>query len=325
MAKDSSTPAQHTPRFPAFTGIFPPECTAYVMGQYGVQSAAGSVREAAAADMRERFGSPSRPDVVNRGSFTDSSGLKNTVWFAYWLDPARHRAWVTEGKRSNPVQGAGWWWEEALVPVVATETLHTHRQDQYPTGGLAEILGQESTELHDYWGSARDRMRQSSAPPTRGAAIEAHDSTVDVVVEGGICLIRTAQDWSGSKVFREHFLQKVQPVKRKGVAYLEEHPKTGCICTREIVEQDMGGRPLDRACTVAWFASLDHLLSWTHSDETHLRIYRSFFSMLQEKQDPLDVALWHEVSVLPPGSVRARYVGCHPATGLLPLGRSRHG
>ncbi len=245
----------------------------------------------------------------------------NTVWFAYWLEPARHRSWVAEGKRSAPVQEAGWWWEEALIPVTATETLHTHRQDQYPTSGLAEILDQKPTKLHDYWGSARDRMRNSSAPPTHGAAFKTHDSVVDVVVEGGICLIRTAQDWSASSVFRLPFLQKVQPVKKRGVSYLAEHPETGCICAREILEQDMDGRPLDRACTVAWFVSLDHLLSWTHFHETHLRIYRSFFSMLQEEQGCLDVALWHEVSVLPPGSVRARYAGCHPATGLLPLGR----
>ncbi|MFD0396014.1 phenylacetaldoxime dehydratase family protein [Streptomyces nogalater] len=231
MAKRSSVPARHAPRFPAFTGVFPPGCTAYVMGQYGVQSAADATHETAAAEMRERFRSASRPDVVDRGSFTDSSGLTNTVWFAYWLEP-RHRSWVAEGQRSAPFQEAGWWWEEALIPVEATETLHTHRQDQYPTSGLAEILDQEPTELHDYWGSARDRMRNSSAPPTRGAALEIHDSTVDVVVEGGICLIRTAQDWSGSSVFRLPFLQKVQPVKkevsptsastRKPVAYARE-------------------------------------------------------------------------------------------------------
>ncbi|MDT9685909.1 phenylacetaldoxime dehydratase family protein [Streptomyces sp. TRM76323] len=324
MTKNSSAPPQHTPRFPAFTGVFPSGCTGYVMGQYGVQSASGAIHERAAAEMRERFQSANRPDVVNRGSFTDSSGLTNTMWFAYWLEPARHRSWVAEGKHSSPVQGAGWWWEEALIPVESTETLHTHQQEQYPTSGLAEILDQESTELHDYWGSARDRMRKASVPPTRGAALGVHDSTVDVVVEGGICLIRTAQDWSGSSVFRERFLQKVQPVMKKGVTYLGEHPETGCICTREISEQDMDGHPLDRACTVAWFVSLDHLLSWTHHHETHLRIYRSFFSMLQEEQSPLDIALWHEVSVLPPGSVRARYVGCHPTTGLLPLGLSPH-
>lgn len=322
MAKNSSAPTQHTPRFPAFTGVFPSECTAYVMGQYGVQSAADAAHEAVAAEMCERFRSPNQPDVVNRGSFTDSTGLMNTMWFAYWLEPARHRSWVAEGGRAAPVEGAGWWWEEALIPAETAETLHTHRQDEYPTSGLAETLGQEPTELHDYWGSARDRMRKAQAPPARGASVQVDDGAVDLVVQGGVCLIRTAQDWSGSRIFREHFLQKVQPVKREGVAYLDEHPETGCICTREIVEQDMNGRPLDRACTVAWFVSLDRLLSWTHFHETHLRIYDSFFAMLQEKEGPFDIALWHEVSVLPPGSVRARYVGCHPATGLLRLGLS---
>jgi phenylacetaldoxime dehydratase/aldoxime dehydratase len=134
-------------------------------------------------------------------------------------------------------------------------------------------------------------------------------------------MIRSAQDWSSSTTFRTSFLEDVQPVKSAGMDYLNATPESGCIVAREINECDRAGSPLDRASTIAWFASLDHLSAWAKSHKTHLKIYASFFQMVAARPDDLlDVAFWHEVSV--PGHVHAEYINCHPATGFLRVAES---
>ncbi|WP_030611396.1 phenylacetaldoxime dehydratase family protein [Streptomyces sclerotialus] len=318
----SATGRRTAPRFPACTAQFPEKCTAYLMGQYGVQAGDPRTCDDAARVLSRAFTGRHRPDVLDRGTFTDATGLANTVWFAYWLDPARHRAWVAEGRRPGAVPSAGTWWEESLVPTDSVETLHTHQQADLPTGGLAQVLPQHLTAQHDYWGAARDRIKGTPSGEAPRAVRHVRGNSVHVTVQGELCLIRTAQDWSRSTAFRDRYLRDVHPVKRKGVAYLaQHHAATGCLCVREIDETDEDGRALDRSCTLAWFASLDHLLTWTHSHKSHLDIYRSFFTVAADITAPLDVAFWHEVCVLPSGAVHAEYTNCHPGTGLLPLAR----
>ncbi|MEV5386250.1 phenylacetaldoxime dehydratase family protein [Streptomyces sp. NPDC052721] len=180
-----------------------------------------------------------------------------------------------------------------------------------------------------YWGAGRDRIAASATEalesalpvfePQAAGEAETLSRRVTVEVPGNVALIRTAQDWSAGTLYREKYLADVKPVKDRGVDFLATHPESGCIAARNIAEESTDGAPLARASTVAWFASLDHLMTWCRSHRTHLEIYARFFQMIGGGEGSLDVAFWHEVSVLPSGSVTTEYVNCHPRTGFLPL------
>jgi phenylacetaldoxime dehydratase/aldoxime dehydratase len=335
-------PPGHTPRFTAYSSRLPAGTEAFVFAQYACQSRSADQAVEGAAALEDLFAGPDRPDVLDRGSFVDTTGAHNAVRLAYWLDPRSHERW----QRSEPVRTAwaklpadgpvGHWREVCVIPAERNETLHTHRREDYATGGLSQYKAVDlpETPVHDYWGAARDRIAASATDPLEPAlrvfepqATEEEGTLgrrVTVEVPGNVALIRTAQDWSASTLYREKYLADVKPVKDRGVDFLAAHPDSGCIAARNLAEESRDGAPLDRACTIAWFASLDHLLTWCRSHRTHLEIYAGFFQMVGGGEGPLDVAFWHEVSVLPSGSVTAEYVNCHPGTGFLPLPTHSH-
>lgn len=323
--------AAHTPRFTAYSAQLPATASAFVFAQYGCQAPTRAAADEAAEAVAKHFAGPDAPVIVDRGSFVDTAGEHNVVWLAYWQDPEAHRRWsatpeVRAHREALPEHGpVGNWREECRIPVDHLETLHTHRPQDYATSGLAQRVEVAETQTHDYWGAARDRIAAADLTPELTSfvpqAADTRGRRVTVEVPGNVALIRTAQDWSASTLYRETYLRDVKPVKDRGVDFLARHAESGCIAARNLDEEAPGGAPLDRACTVAWFASLEHLLAWCKSHRTHLDIYASFFQMVGGGAGPLDVAFWHEVSVLPAGSVTTEYVNCHPATGFLPLAR----
>lgn len=341
MARNA--PPGHTPRFTVYSARFPRGTEAFVFAQYGCQAASADEAAKGAGKLADLLTGPDRPDVLDRGSFTDAAGAHNAIWLAYWYDPEAYRRWeesqqVRSAWEALPDEGAlGHWREVSVLPVERNETLHTHRREDYATGGLTQNTAVElpETPVHDYWGAARDRIAASATETLEPALPEfaprdpGTDGTlgrrVAVEVPGNVALIRTAQDWSASALYREKHLADVKPVKDRGVDFLATHAESGCIAARNLDEESADGAPLDRACTIAWFASLDHLMTWCRSHRTHLEIYASFFQMVGGGEGPLDVVFWHEVSVLPSGSVTAEYVNCHPSTGFLPLGAAHHG
>jgi heme-degrading monooxygenase HmoA len=330
-------PPGHTPRFTAYSARFPEGADAFVFAQYACQAPSWEQAARGAAALAALLDGPDGPDVVDRGSFLDTAGAHNVVLLAYWHDPRSHRRWresesVRSAWDSLPEQGpVGHWREESVVPVERNETLHTHRREDYATSGLSQSGALEipETQVHDYWGAARDRIAASATEALEPAlpvfepgdpeAAETRGHRVGVEVPGNVALIRTAQDWSASTLYRETYLADVKPVKDRGVDFLAENPGSGCIAARNLVEESAEGTPLDRACTIAWFASLEHLMTWCRSHRTHLDIYAGFFRMVGGGEGALDVAFWHEVSVLPAGSITAEYVNCDPRTGFLPL------
>lgn len=338
-----NAPSGHTPRFTAYSARFPRDTEAFVFAQYACQAPSADEAAEGAAALAELFAGPDGPDVLDRGSFTDTVGAHTAVWLAYWYDPRTYRRWqgsepVRSTWESLPAEGpVGHWREVCVIPVERNETLHTHRREDYATGGLSQNTAVElpETPVHDYWGAARDRIAASATQTLEPALpgfvprdVRGGDTLgqrVTVEVPGNVALIRTAQDWSASALYREKYLADVKPVKDRGVDFLATHAESGCIAARNLAEESTDGTPLDRACTIAWFASLDHLMTWCRSHRTHLEIYASFFQMVGSGEGPLDVAFWHEVSVLPSGSVTAEYINCHPHTGFLPLPVAHHG
>lgn len=331
----SDRPEGHEPRFPAQTVVWPSDVKTVTFVQLGVQA---DDLERAVAE-RERLTDLLRGDhaplIIDRGTFTEVDGRPTAISLAYWLDPDTYERWwsqeaVQTAWAELPVDGpVGYWREVAHIPRSRIETLHTHTGTEYPTTGLSQLLPVEITQTHDYWGAARDRIPASSIDALAGdlagtpeTGPNGRASRVKVTPPDNLCLIRTAQDWSRSTAFREAYLADVQPVKDAGVRYLQDEPAvSGCISARNIHEQDATGQASDKASTVAWFASLDDLLVWCRKHPTHLAIYGSFFKMVSSQEAPLDVAFWHEISVLPAGSVEAEYVNCSSATGLLRLSR----
>ncbi len=288
----------------------------------------------AAASLRDAFTGTTAPDVLDRGSFVDVAGEHNPAWMAYWFSRDRLQAWLSDPRVAEIWAGhpthsnVGYWRETAIIPRERLEALYTHPPEFTAMAGLSEAFDRQPTVYHEYWGAARDRIPDSRHDPlqpehreyvagrwpTRGQRLRVH-------APGNVCLIRTAQDWSRAERFKDMYLRDVAPVKDAGVEYLARNPDTGCVTTRNIREEDHDGRTLDRACTVAWFLSLTHLEQWAKSHRTHLAIFDSFLEMVGEHADtPLDLALWHEVSVPPPGEVRGEYVNCHSDCGWLRLG-----
>lgn len=332
-------PPGHTPRFTAYSARFPEGADAFVFAQYACQAPSWAVADDGATRLATLFTEPDGPDLVDRGSFTDTAGTHNVVWLAYWYDPEAHRRWRESAavrstwERLPDSSFVGHWREECIVPIKRTETLHTHRREDYPTSGLSQsgALELQDTQTHDYWGAARERIAASATDPLEPnlprfapQSMATRGRRVRIDVPGNVALIRTAQDWSTSAVFRDRYLADVNPTKDRGVHFLATHPESGCIAARNLIEEAADGTTLDRASTVAWFTSLEALMAWCRSHPTHLDIYASFFQMVADGDAPLDVAFWHEVSVLPQGSVTAEYVNCDPRTGFLPLGTHQH-
>jgi Haem-containing dehydratase len=324
----------HEPRFPGFTAQIPEQVTEIVFCQYGAsapdaQAAAGEVER-----LRGVFAGDAAPDVLDRGVFVDRAGEHNDVLLVYWFDRQRFEAWresaaTRSAWRAHADSGPiGVWRETATISRSRLESLYSHPPGFARTSGISDSFEQDVTPYHDYWGAARDRIAESRHDPLHGEldrldsvpSPETRGRRLTVTGPANLCLIRTAQDWTQSRTFRDVYLNDVAPVKDAGMEFLRRTPETGCIEARNISETDLDGRLLDRSCTVAWFISLGHLEDWSKSHKTHLAIYGSFFKMLQHSSDPLDVVFWHEVSVLPRGAVRGEYVNCHPDCGLLRLG-----
>ncbi|MFA7769081.1 phenylacetaldoxime dehydratase family protein [Streptomyces sp. NPDC048723] len=332
----------HTPRVPAYTVRFPEGIETFTFAQYACQAPSAEEAARGAAALSHLFTGPYKPDVLDRGSFVDTAGSHNVVWLAYWHSPVAHSLWqesdaVGSAWEGLPEEGpVGHWRETCVIPLERNETLHSHRHADIATGGLSQhaAVTMPETPVHDYWGAARDRIAASATEtlepelavfrPGVPAEAVSRGRRVTVDVPDNVTLIRTAQDWSASTVYREQYLADVKPVKDRGVDFLAENPDSGCIAARNLLEEAADGTPLPRACTIAWFASLDHLMTWCRSHRTHLEIYASFYQMASGGEAPLDVAFWHEVSVLASGSVMAEYVNCHPGTGFLPLPEHRH-
>jgi len=329
-------PKGHEPSYPAWSVRWPPSMTHLVFAQFGVQTATGTD----AAGETRRIGSllrlPSGPRHVDVAKHEDSRGYSNTVLVAYWDDPG-----VYEGWSGRPDVAAWWqdevgastlghWREVATIPTSHVETLHSGENRD---NGCSHFLPIEVTPYHDYWGGARDRILASHADELQSPCetlVPAPDREtlgrrIRVEAPENVCLIRTAQEWTRcSPAERATYLETVQPVLEQGAVFIRDHPyETGCISSRHVQELDRAGAQTDKTSVIAYWLSLDHLERWTTSHPTHQAIFATFYDMLKKHDFNIDLALWHEVAVLPQGSLELEYVNCHEGTGFLPFFEQR--
>jgi phenylacetaldoxime dehydratase/aldoxime dehydratase len=324
------------PRFEMWSTTYPEGVTEILFAQFGAQAASLEQANAAIDEMLPLFGAdmPPPPTVLDRGQYVDAYGYANATLMAYWFSPEDYEAWAAQQAvegfwASRPTAGpVGFYRETAIIPRDHIETLYTpHDPKEYDTPGIAQHVEVGPTKVHDYWGAARDRITASRADELEG---ELHEYTptdrdtlgerISVPVPENVCLIRTAQDWRKSTIFKDDYFENVDPVKDSGVDYLAIHPSTGCLQTRKVREQTLQGDIIDRACTIGWFLSLEHLMVWSRGHRSHLEIYGAFFRMMQGKDgQPMDMSLWHEVSVVPRDGGTSEYINCHNRTGFLTI------
>lgn len=341
-------PAGHACTVTAWTADIPADLHRITYVQFGFQErpkAAGTFNDplawpgqveveetpAALGEMRAWFSLPNGPKHLDCGVFVDDRGARNWIFFAYWLDDDRYAAWPGHTLFDQAASDYAWlggnglWREVAQIRPDYMETIQQANREH----ASMRFFTPKVTEVHEYWGAARDRIPASatdSMVSEAGTALPspAPRSTdrlrVTMELPGNMCHVRSAQDLMLAD--RDHlatYVDEVEPSLREGLDYIRSNPvELGALATRYIREVTPSGEPLAKTCGQLFFLSMKHLEKWAASHHTHIRILKQFNTMAVKFGDEMGLALWHEVAVLPKGHLIAEYAGCHGATGFLP-------
>lgn len=322
----------YAPPFPMFVARGEESMEQVVMAYLGVQYAADEARPQALAALRSIVASFSLADGPLRHDIThhiDSSDHHNLMVVGYWSDPAAYARWL----RSEEV--SGWWasedrlheglgyFREIVAPRVDQfETLYAFTED-FP--GVGGIMGTSSDEIeeHGYWGSMRDRfpISQTDWMKADGAltvVVGDPDAGGRVVVRGhdNIALIRSGQDWrTAGEDERNLYLDEILPSLQAGMDFLRDNGEAvGNYSNRFVRSIDLDGNELDESYNIGHWRSLDALERWAESHPTHLRIFVTFFNVVEGLEK---LRLYHEVSVSDGKEQLFEYINCHPRTGML--------
>ena len=308
-------PDDYAPPYPSFVARNAPEVSQVVMAYLGLQPR-GDPPSLDALDAA--LAAADGPVHHDR-----ATGDGEIVTAAYWVDPdtfdrwwAAHRdSWLGDGVRD----GHGRWAEIIRPRVEEHETLFSSLGRPEGVAVLAEGMSGEVVE-HAYWGGMRDRIPLSQTDPMLGLgapAAEEEAGRVRVRPPGGLCLIRSGQDWTDTDGDeRRMYLEDVEPVLRAGMEFLrDEGAAVGCFANRYVTVE--GG---ERSYGMSWWRSLDALERWSESHPTHLAIFGAAMRYLSTLGPAARLRLYHEVSVLPVDGQLFEYVDCRPGTGLAPAG-----
>ncbi len=212
------------------------------------------------------------------------------MFLGYWTDPELQIRWC---QRSQALKRPGVLSETAVIPADHWETLHSTPET---TPGIRNLVAAGFTDIHEYWGSARDRISASADSPLASAPADP--------LPGNLCLIRSGQIWEHcNSRERSLYFNDVEPNLSAGIDFLAEHPETGCISSRFLREQTIDGEDLESTSFVGWFHDLESLEDWSKTHPTHLAIFNSFLTMVADMDSQIELRLWHEVAVVPAGGV----------------------
>lgn len=216
-----------------------------------------------------------------------------TVFLAYWDDPAVHKRWYRRADVIDALSMPGVLEETAAIPAQRWETLHSTGET---TPGVRNLTEARPTDVHEYWGAARDRIPDSANSDL--------SSDRRAPLPANLCLIRSGQIWHYCDPDeRKMYFEQVAPNLAAGIEFLANTPETGCISSRFLREQTLDGEDLESTSFVGWFRDLASLEEWSRSHPTHLAIFESFLSMVGQLGGQIQLRLWHEVAVLPSGAV----------------------
>ena len=274
----------------------------------------------------------SAPAVVNRATFTDETGVPNSVYLLCWRAPADYADWTKQKAVS------GWWksedrligtlgiWREVVQ--VQKNRLETIFSSENPVGIAETADGFDLVQEHAYWGSARDRMPISAHDDLDGSAdttlvenanVSSKGKRVFVTASQNMCVIRSGQNWDacGDKEL-DYYQTKVHPTLLKGMDYLAKNgTEANCYACRMMDQLDDKGQQQNQTFGLAFFKTIGDMEAWAENHPTHLKIFHAFLKMAEVFDGNLDLQLWHEVYTVAPESSEFEYVNCHNQTGLL--------
>ena len=281
----ANRPEVHVPNVPAWSAVDLPVRTAFSMIMVREARNASTVEELKA----ELTGGTDAPDHLERARIVNTDEHVS-VFLGYWTDPESQLRWC---QRSRALTRPGVLQETAVIPAERWETLHSTPEI---TPGVRNLLAAELTDVHEYWGAARDRIPASATSDLAGETAKP--------LPGNLCLIRSGQIWEhcGDQE-RSLYFTNVEPNLTTGIDFLAQHPETGCISSRFLREQTIDGEDRESTSFVGWFQDLKSLEDWSKTHPTHLAIFNSFLTMVSDLGFEIDLRLWHEVAVIPAGGV----------------------
>ena len=280
----ANRPEGHVPNFPAWSVEKLPDHTAFSM--VFVRADDGSTVEAL---RQELTNGPDVPDHLERARVVNTAD-QPTVFLGYWTNPESQLRW---SRRAQSLSHPEVLMETAVIPAKRWETLHSTPE---MTPGVRNLRAVELTDVHEYWGAARDRIPASATSDLASQPAEP--------LPGNLCLIRSGQVWEHcGEAERALYFTDVEPNLTAGIDFLAQHPETGCISSRFLREQSIDGEDLESTSFVGWFRDLKSLEDWSKTHPTHLAIFNSFLTMVSDLGFEIDLRLWHEVAVIPAGYV----------------------
>jgi aldoxime dehydratase len=309
------------PPYPSFVARMAPAVRQVVMAYFGLQFR-GKPPAGPLGVLDAAFAAADGPGHHDRARWTAPDGTTDIVSIAYWDDPAAFGRWSATHREPwlGARDGCGRWAEVLRPTVQEHETLFSSLGRPEGVAALASGWSGEVAE-HAYWGGMRDRLPLSQTDPLAPAgtpAVERDGGRVRIRPHGGICLIRSGQDWSDTDAAeREMYLNDVEPVLRAGMDFLTTEGRAiGCYANRYLtVVED--GRPVERTFGMGWWHSLADLERWAESHATHVAIFGAAMRYLSTLGPAARLRLYHEVSVVAEGEALFEYVDCRPGTGLL--------
>ena len=342
-ARRRAAPVHQPEGFKAEYDAFEPRFAAGVdnlmLAMFGIENRGGD-----ASDIRRRLlstlGGPQGPDVLEHGGVHEGYGPSGEIWFAYWRGPAAYDRWTAQSGIEELFADAalldgplGLWREYGLLSLDHHETSGSRPDDLTGIATIADAVA--ITEIHGYWGSARDRLVAAAEDPLdaelnlvpKDRGLRTLGVRLRVSPPHNICLIRTSQDVNRAGPEQmAWYRNEVEPTFLTGLRYLRENGEaSGCIGGRFVIEKDDEGCDAGRSCAVAYFTSLGTLEAWTHRHPTHEAIMASFINMVRQFQGEPGLHLWHEVTVFPRGTLSGDYVNCTVDGGLLRLAADPEG
>jgi aldoxime dehydratase len=311
----------YAPPYPSFVARMRPAVRQVVMAYFGLQFR-GEPPVGALDVLDAAFAAADGPGHHDRAREVASDGTVDMVSIAYWDDPASFDRWSAAHRESwlGVRDGCGRWAEVLRPTVEEHETLFSSLGRPEGVAVLADGWSGEIAE-HGYWGGVRDRIPLSQTDPLAPAGtatVERDGGRVRIRPHGGICLIRSGQDWADTDdAERAMYLNDVEPVLRAGMDFLRtEGREIGCYANRYLtVVED--GRPVERTFGLGWWRSLADLERWAESHPTHVAIFGAAMRYLSTLGPAARLRLYHEVSVVADGEALFEYVDCRPGTGLL--------
>jgi aldoxime dehydratase len=327
-------PEGHVPAAPRFSLRWRHPVPVLVSDYFGLQGAPpGSARAREFVDrMRRWFGEPNGPPAHEVMVCTDEARRPATVVVAYWTSLSEHAAWSAGSSwrawwddPARLTEDVGYWRERLVCPYDRHETIYSDPEyrvglGRTPNAELAPIT------TNGYFGAARDRIPLSAideldaptapSPPRPGPS--GAGRRVSVVVPHNLTVLRSGQFWHDSEPEQaEDYEQNLRAKLDRGMDHLEGNAHSGCRYLRRMTNLSDDAEPRRETSVYAVFSSLAELESWSASHETHLEIYRHAIAMKRRYGPRRDVVTWHELFVLPGGTL-FEYLTCADGTGLLP-------